>query len=500
VPTPCPACGAEQAPDARFCSACGEPQYRACPSCGSEQHVSAAFCSRCGTALQGERGGDRRPGLDAEQERRVVTVLFADLAGSTALGEQLDPEDVREVQGGLFELLNAEVERFGGTTEKFVGDAILAVFGIPQAHEDDPERAVRAALAARERFSAFADDLERRYGAAVGLRIGVNTGEVVSSREAAARGELMVSGDAVNVAARLQQGASPGEILVGQRTQAATVRSVSYGARRSLDAKGKSAPVAGWDVRAVETEPAARASASSAPLIGREEELTVLEAVAARTQRERVPQLVTLFGPAGVGKSRLVEELLGRFPRARVLKGRCLPYGEGITYWPLAEAAKADAGILETDSGDVALEKLRTAVDAVVGEEAEEVLDAIACTIGVGGSGSPLASTDPEAVGAHLAAGWQRYVAGLGGRGLTVLVIEDLHWASAALLELVEHLVGMISDACVLLVCTARPEFLEQHPSWGAGRQNATALSLTPLSSEESERLVSLLLGEAAVP
>jgi class 3 adenylate cyclase len=184
-----------------------------CPNCEAEQPSDARFCSRCGTALHGD--GPAASAWDEQQERRIVTVLFADLAGSTALGEQLDPEDVRRVQGELFELLNAEVVRFGGTTEKFVGDAVLAVFGIPSAHEDDPERAVRAALAAHKRFASFAERIDSRYGASVGLRTGINTGDVVSSRETAARGELMVSGDAVNVAARLQQLAAPGEMLVG---------------------------------------------------------------------------------------------------------------------------------------------------------------------------------------------------------------------------------------------------------------------------------------------
>ncbi len=462
----CPSCGAEQSPEARFC-----------PNCGAPQHLR-----------------------DGQQERRIVTVLFADLAGSTALGEKLDPEDVRRVQAGLFELLNTEVVRFGGTTEKFVGDAVLAVFGIPVAHEDDPERAVRAALAAHERFVDFADRIERRHGVSVGLHSGINTGEVVSSRETAARGELMVSGDAVNVAARLEQHARPGEILVGERTHAATSRTVVYGPPRDLEAKGKSAPVAAWEVRAVEAEPAARTTELSAPLVGREEELTLLEAVAARSQRERVAQLVTLFGPAGVGKSRLVRELLARFPRARVLQGRCLPYGEGITYWSLGEALKGDAEILDNDSVEVALEKLRRAVDAVVEQGAAEVFDAISWTIGFEDVDSPLSSTDTEAVGAALADGWQRYIGALGRRGLTVLVIEDVHWASVALLDLVEHLVDTVADACVLLVCTARPEFLAERPTWGAGKQNATALSLTPLSAEESERLVSMLLGESRVP
>ena len=462
----CPSCGAEKSPDARFC-----------PNCGAPQHLR-----------------------DEQQERRIVTVLFADLAGSTALGEKLDPEDVRRVQAELFELLNTEVVRFGGTTEKFVGDAVLAVFGIPVAHEDDPERAVRAALAAHERFVEFGDRIERRHGVSVGLHTGINTGEVVSSREAAARGELMVSGDAVNVAARLEQHARPGEILVGERTHAATSRTVVYGPPRDVEAKGKSAPVAAWEVRAVETEPAARTTELSAPLVGREEELTLLEVVAARSQRERVAQLVTLFGPAGVGKSRLVRELLARFPRARVLQGRCLPYGEGITYWSLGEALKGDAEILDNDSVEVALEKLRRAVDAVVEQGAAEVFDAISWTIGFEDVDSSLSSTDTEAVRAALADGWQRYIGALGRRGLTVLVIEDVHWASAALLDLVEHLVDTVADACVVLVCTARPEFLAERPTWGAGKQNATALSLTPLSADESERLVSMLLGEARVP
>src|SRR5256714_3422789 len=239
----CVCCGAEHARGARFGGGCGPPPRRLAPACGFEQPAGATFCSNCGIAL---RDDARRAGeaSDDRQERRVVTVLFADLAGSTALGERLDPEDVRELQGELFELINAEVERFGGTTEKFAGDAVLAVFGIPQAHEDDPERAVRAALAVRDSFVSFTERVHGRHGADVGLRIGVNTGEVVAGREAAARGELMVSGDAVNVAARLQQHASPGEVLVGQRTQAATSRSSSYSEHEALEAKGKREPVA----------------------------------------------------------------------------------------------------------------------------------------------------------------------------------------------------------------------------------------------------------------
>ena len=499
----CGSCGAEHSGGARFCSECGAPLQRTCPACGSEQPASATFCSDCGIALR-EDARRAAHNTDGRQERRVVTVLFADLAGSTALGERLDPEDVRELQGELFELINTEVERFGGTTEKFAGDAVLAVFGIPQAHEDDPERAVRAALAVRDNFVSFTDRVHGRHGADVGLRIGVNTGEVVAGREAAARGELMVSGDAVNVAARLQQHASPGEVLVGQRTQAATSRTISYSEHEALEAKGKSAPVASWVALSApgQQEPAPRGIAGlSAPLVGRNEELAVLSAIATRAERERAPQLVTLFGPAGVGKSRLLAELVECLPGARLVKGRCLSYGEGITFWPLAEAAKAHAGILDTDPAEVALSKLRTAIESVVPEDqAERVLEAATWTIGFVLPGVSAVGTDPHEVVRRLQDGWTRYVAALGREQLTVVAVEDVHWASSALLDLVEQLAEKLADTQVLLVCTARLELLEIRPTWGAGKQNATALSLTPLSPADAAQLMSSLLGEAQVP
>jgi class 3 adenylate cyclase/tetratricopeptide (TPR) repeat protein len=499
----CASCGAENASDARFCSTCGAALQLACPACGFEQRASATFCSNCGIAL---RQDARRVGdpADDRQERRVVTVLFADLAGSTALGERLDPEDVRELQGELFVLINAQVERFGGTTEKFAGDAMLAVFGIPQAHEDDPERAVRAALAVRESFVSFTNRVQGRHGADVGLRIGVNTGEVVAGREAAARGELMVSGDAVNVAARLQQHADPGEVLVGQRTQAATSRTISYREHEALEAKGKSAPVASWvAVGAIGAQQAGPRGIAglSAPLVGRKEELAILSAVAGRVERERAPQLVTLFGPAGVGKSRLLAELVERLPGARLVKGRCLPYGEGITFWPLAEAAKAHAGILDTDPAEVALAKLRSAIESVVpADQAERVLEAATWTIGFTLPGVSAAGSDPHEVVRRLQDGWSRYVTALGREQLTIVAVEDIHWASGALLDLLEQLAENLADTKVLLLCTARIELLEARPMWGAGKQNATALSLSPLSQADSAHLISSLLGEVEVP
>ena len=494
----CPSCGAEYAPDDRFCSVCGASLRVSCPSCGSDQPVSATFCSSCGTALKDAEA--EAPALDDRQERRVVTVLFADLAGSTALGERLDPEDVRELQSELFDLINTEVERYGGTTEKFAGDAVLAVFGIPQAHEDDPERAMRTALAVRAAFGAFTERVLVRHGADVGLRIGVNTGEVVAGREAAARGELMVSGDAVNVAARLQQHAQPGEVLVGQRTQAATSRVVSYREREPLDAKGKSEPVRAWiavEASAEQEAPPRGLAGLSAPLVGRDEELAILTAVAGRVEREHTPQLVTLFGAAGVGKSRLLAELVDRLPGARIIRGRCLPYGEEITFWPLAEAAKAHAGILDTDTADVALAKLRAAIEAVVPEgQADRVVEAAAWTIGL--ISAP--GTDPLEVVRRLNEGWARYVGALGRQQLTVFAVEDVHWASSALLDLLEQLADNLVETRVLLVCTARLELLENRPTWGAGKQNASSLALAPLSAGEAAELISSLLGEARVP
>ncbi|HKP10158.1 MAG TPA: adenylate/guanylate cyclase domain-containing protein, partial [Gaiella sp.] len=458
----CTACGAEQPAGARFCSVCGTALVRVCPACGTESPPDAAFCSVCGTPLQ--EGIGRGAMLEEHEERRVVTVLFADLAGSTALGSRLDPEELRAIQAELFELLNAEVERFGGISEKFVGDAVLAVFGVPLAHDDDAERAVRAALRVRDGFPAFAAGVRDRHGVDVGLRIGVNTGEVVAGREAVARGELMVSGDTVNVAARLQQRAEPGQVVVGERTHAATRRAIRYADLGTAAVKGKDAPIPAWEATAVMALPGVRGvEGLAAEMIGREEELTVLRALTTRVARERAPQLVTIYGQAGVGKTRLVSEFVAQLPDAYLLQGRCLPYGEGITFWPLGEAAKGHAGILDTDPAEAALRKLESAVaDHVQPEHVSAVVDAIGWTIGLA-----LPADDERDIGALLRESWRRYLCGLGGERLTVLVVEDVHWASEPLLELMEKLTDNLSDAAVLTICTARPEFFDTHGAWG---------------------------------
>jgi class 3 adenylate cyclase/tetratricopeptide (TPR) repeat protein len=490
---PCGSCGSGQPSGARFCSSCGSALYAACAACGVEQVASAAFCASCGYQLRTDRR--RAEPVTDSQERRVVTVVFADLAGSTALGEQLDPEDVRQLQGELFELVNAEIERFEGVTEKFVGDAILAVFGIPRAHEDDPERAVRAALAIQDAFPRLRAQLFERFGTDVALRIGVNTGEVVAGREAAARGELMVSGDVVNVAARLQQAADPGRVLVGERTRRATSRAVVYSDQPPVDAKGKRDPVPAWVAESIRPEIVPRGGGGlRAPLIAREDEMAILTALVRRVVRDRAPQLVTLFGPAGVGKSRLLAELVERVAHVVVLTGRCLPYGDEMTYWALGEAVKAHAGVLESEPTAVAREKLRADVERIVGPEADAVLTPIEWTIGLDLPGN---ATPPHDVTHRLHSAWRRYFLGLGRQSPTLLAVEDIHWASPQLLDLLEHLAETLADAPVLIVCTARHELLESRSDWGAAKQNATALTLSPLGADDSTHLMTALLGDS---
>src|SRR5262249_33432136 len=331
-----------------------------------------------------EPGTPRAAASADQEERRVVTVLFADLVGSTALGERLDPEDVRTLQGDLFALVNAEVERFGGVSEKLAGDAVLAVFGLARTHEDDAERAVRAALAVQQAFGSYTEAVRERYGAETGLRIGVNTGEVVTGRNAASRGELMVSGDAVNVAARLQQLAEPGTVLVGERTHRATRRTVAYADVVELEAKGKERPVRAWAALEAIGEIGARADGRAAPLIGRDDDLALLRLTAARAERERAPQLVTIFGHAGVGKARLVEELVRGLDSGTAVVGRCVPYGDGITYLPLAQIASELAGIRDDERADVALAKLRASVERrVPPEHVDHVFESLAWTVGL---------------------------------------------------------------------------------------------------------------------
>jgi class 3 adenylate cyclase/tetratricopeptide (TPR) repeat protein len=427
---------------------------------------------------------------EPRRERKVVTVLFADLVGFTSRAETLDPEDVDALLRPYHDRLRGELERHGGTVEKFIGDAVMALFGAPAAHEDDPERAVRAALAIRD-WAREEGDLE--------VRIGITTGEALVSLGARPEaGEGMASGDIVNTAARLESAAPANGILVDETTFRATERAVEYRARDRIEAKGKAAPVAVWEAVEARARFGVDIGQGGAPLVGRRRELDLLADALERTKQERSPQLVTLVGVPGIGKSRLVYELSQIVDAEPELvywrQGRSLPYGDGVTYWALAEMAKAQAGILETDTpGDVE-QKLAEAVAALEIDGAERMLESLRPLVGLAG--------DADAGGdrSERFAAWRGFFEGLAEQRPAVLVFEDLHWADDDLLDFIDHLVDWASGVPLLVVCTARPELLARRAGWGGGKPNALTLSISPLSDEDTARLLGALLERAVLP
>jgi len=448
-----------------------------CPQCGEENPERARFCLACGRQL---------PVAGVAQEvRKTVTVLFSDLSGSTSLGERMDPESLRGVMSRYFQAMTQVIERHGGTVEKFIGDAVMAVFGTPVIHEDDALRAVRSALEMRMAMETLNADLAGDARVAIRARIGINTGEVVagdsSSRQA------LVTGDAVNVAARLEQSAEPGEILIGEETYRLVRDLVLTDADspRELAVKGKSEPVRSYGVVGLHDDRGQRSRHFDAPMVGRERELRLLAEALERAERERACHLFTLLGAAGVGKSRLLHEFLATAARnATVLRGRCLPYGDGITYWPLAEAVRGVAKIEPADAPEVALAKLAGVVEAAGGDE--RITSGVAVAIGL---------REGSASAEDLAWSARRFFELLARSGPLVIIFDDLHWAEPAFLELVENLADWARDAPILLVCVARPDLLELQPAWGGGKLNATTILLEPLDGDESAQLVSGLLG-----
>ena len=488
----CPACATENTPGARFCSGCGASLAATCPSCGVDLPSGARFCPACGTPIAAGGPADAL---------KLVTVLFADVVRSTARAEQMHPEDMRALMSDYFETMAEEIRGEGGTIEKFIGDAVMAVFGVPAAHEDDPVRAVRAARRMLERLAVW--NAERDPASRIEIRIGVNTGDVLAA--ASPGRDLIVTGDAVNVAARLQQAAESGTIIVGERT-ARSVRGF-YELRRldPLPVKGKAEPVPVWLIEGERAVPEARGVPGlGAPMIGRESELEVLQTTFARVRRESAPHLVTIIGDAGVGKSRLVREFIASLDvRVKVIAGRCLPYGEGVTLWPLGEILKAEAVILGSDPPAVALEKITQLVREVIpGELApqpERTMAALASTIGLQLPNDPLASLDPRELHRDLLAAWRALLAALGARAPHVLIVEDLHWADQAMLDVLDDLAERVAGP-VLFLCPARPDLLRSRPDWGGGRRNWSALPLDPLRPEEGERLISFLLAIEELP
>jgi class 3 adenylate cyclase len=451
-----------------------------CVSCGQENPDIARFCLACGASLEEETA--------PREERRIVSVVFVDLVGFTSRSEQLDPEDVRAILTPYHGTVRDELESFGGVVEKFVGDAVMAVFGAPTAHGDDPERAVRAALAVRDAVTALnaeQPELELR------IRGAVNTGEAVVTLSARpALGEAMVAGDVVNTASRLQQHAPVGEIAVGAETYQATRAAIDYEPLEPVTAKGKSEPLEAW--RAVTPASATgERHLSSTPFVGRASELGSLDLTWERVKLERRPHLVTVLGPPGVGKSRLTAEFTDRISEqgGRVVRGRCLPYRERSAYGAFAMQVKELAGIFDSDDVDVAIKKLQTLVGRLVDEEeAETVAGHLAILLGFETKATaPDRDTLFHSVRVFVEAGARDEP--------TAFVFEDIHWGDAALLDLIELLATRLHDLPVLLLTLARPELLDIRPTWGGGMLAYHGLPLEPLDGTDAAELALHLLG-----
>ena len=489
----CPACGAANADDARFCASCGTSLAVACRSCGTALPPDASFCPACGVAV----GEDARD--DGGEERKLVTVVFADVTGSTSLGERLDPERFREVMQAYASAMRQEIEAEGGTVEKFIGDAVMAAFGVPAAHEDDAARALRAALRMLRRLEDLNVELRSTHDVALQIRVGVNTGEVLAVT-APEPGEAMVTGDAVNAAARLQSAADPGSVLVSERTTR-SARGFAFEDHGELELKGKRDRVRAFRLLRETGAGSRGVPGLTAPMVGRDGELDVLRSVYERVSRDRRPHLVTLYGDAGVGKSRLTREFLEAAERVHpaplILRGRCLPYGDGVTYWPLAEILKGHAGILDTDPPDLAVEKVRkTGRDLLTQEIAADptrATAALAYTVGLDDPEVSFEGADLREVREELHRAWTSFFTALALAGPVVVVIEDIHWADPSLLDLLSELAERV-EGPVTFLCPSRPDLTATRPDWGGGRRNMSSIALDPLSAADAEHLVRLLL------
>ncbi len=452
----------------------------ACPKCGFEAPDDFAFCPKCATALISTHA--------APEERKVVTTLFCDLVAFTAMSEQADPEDVDAVLRSYHAAARKVIESHGGTVEKFIGDAVVGVFGVPSVHEDDPERAVRAGL----RIVEALEGMTRPDGSPLQVRVGVNTGEALVRLDVTpGSGEGFLTGDAVNVAARLQAAAPPGGVAAGQVTHVLTVHEVVYEALAPVLAKGKSEPIPVWIAKA----PVARMGAimdraGLTPLVGRQLELAYLDALFAKAISTSAAQFALVVGEPGIGKSRLVSEMLAHVDaRSEMItwrQGRCLPYGEGITFWALAEIVKAHAGVLETDSTSQVESKLSEAV--ADGPDGDWMVSRLRALVGLE---APPATRDENF------AAWLRFLEQLALAEPLVLVFEDLHWADDGLLAFIEHLATHVDSVPLMAIGTARPELFERHPAFAAGSSNLNRLALAALTRQECEEMVINLAGGA---
>jgi class 3 adenylate cyclase len=456
----------------------------ACPACGRENPGGFQFCGFCGGALFGRDGA-------GASERKVVTVLFCDLVGFTASSEHSDPEAVQARLTPYHRRVRERVESFGGTMEKFIGDAVMAVFGAPVVHEDDPERAIRSALAI---LQAIRELNEADPALSLSVRVGVETGEAVVSVGARPElGEGMVAGDVVNTAARIQSQGPVDGVAVGAGTYKAARRVFAFEPLPPIAAKGKERPVSVWRAVAALASVGSVVTSPVTPFLGRELDFALLRDVFDKTVAEPSVQLVTVVGEPGIGKSRLVAELGAHIENLDVgiswRQGRCLPYGDGITFWALGEVVKAHAGIYESDTSEVALEKLEAALPT--GEERPWLRARV----------MPLLGLDPHDSAAQdeLFTAWRRFFEATAEQRPLAMIVEDIHWADPALVAFLKHLVDWAQGVPLLVVCTARPELFEVHPGWGAGLANHTAVRLSRLSDRDTALLVAALLEQAVL-
>ena len=446
----------------------------ACAACGAELPTVAKFCLECGTPVAG---------VSARETRRTVTLLFTDVTGSTAMGELLDPEAYRSIMGRYFAIARAAVERHGGTVEKFVGDAVLAVFGIPAIHEDDALRAVRAARELNDAVAALSERLMTDLGVLVAIRTGVNTGSVVAG--SARAGGSFATGDAVNTAARLEQAAGNGEVLLGATTYALVRDAVEAEAVDPLRAKGKSEPVPAYRLLRVLDAEHGRRRRDNAALIGRSRENDILDDGFEQTLASSHSHLVTVVGPPGIGKSRLASEFLTRVGgRARVARGRCLSYGQGITYWPLVQALRDTLDLSGTESAEITRHVLIQALGGV--RDRDEIVEPLLALLGKGG---------PPVGGDQVFWCVRRLVEELATQRPLVLSLDDLHWAEPTLVELLHRMRAELTHLPLLLLCQARPELLDVHPGWDSEPVGSARVLLDPLSAAETSASVAALLG-----
>jgi class 3 adenylate cyclase/tetratricopeptide (TPR) repeat protein len=483
----CPNCATENLPGSKFCRECAAPLASGCPNCGFVNLPNSKFCAECATPLAGAVsappltvGAPAQPTATAtpESERRLVSVLFADLVGFTPFAEERDSEDVRETLSRYFDMAREVIERYGGTVEKFIGDAVMAVWGAPTAREDDAELAVRAALELVDAVGGL--------GKGIQARAGVLTGEAAVTLGATNQG--MVAGDIVNTASRLQSAAQPGTVLVGESTHRATSAAIAYEEAGEQALKGKQAPVAAWRaLRAVaERGGRNRAEQLEAPFVGRAEEMRLLKDLFQTTGREKRLRVVSVIGPAGIGKSRLAREFLiyidGLLETVYWHSGRCPAYGEGITFWALGEMVRERAGLAEFDDEKTTRTKVAESVAEWVTDpnEREWIGRALLTLLGVEGG---MASD-------QLFSAWRTFFERIAARGPVALVFEDMHFADQGLLDFIDHLLEWSRGVPIYVVTLARPELIEKRPSWGAGKRNFFSMYLEPLPEDEMRELL----------